>query len=62
MSKPFTAYEPIPVRSTKPGEPYRHIIGHRVVPEYRPQSAIADAFGWVYHKFALHATKGWRKV
>ena len=62
MSKPFTAYEPIPARSTKPGEPYRHIIGQRVVPEYRPQSALANAFGWVYHKFALHATKGWRKV
>lgn len=62
MSKPFAAYEPIPNRPTKPGTQDMHILGYRIVPRYNPASAKADTNGWVYRKWALHATKGWRKV
>lgn len=61
MSKPFAAYESLN-RPTNKGSAYRHIIATRVIPEYRPDSSKANTDGWVYHKFALHATKGWRKV
>lgn len=37
-------------------------VARKVVPQYNPASANADDSGWVYHKFYLHPTKGWRKA
>lgn len=54
MPKPFAAYSKAETKS--------HIIAYRVIPRYNPRSAKADRDGWVYRKFALHATKGWRKI
>lgn len=62
MPKPYAAYEPITNRPTKPGTQDMHIIAKRVVPRYNPASSKAGDDGWVYRKWALHATKGWRKV
>ena len=56
MPKPFAAYH----REKASGN--SHIIAYRVIPRYNPASAKANSDGWVYRKYALHATKGWRKV